>query len=59
MEYCEKNKYVLEVLLANPHKFGERDKAPLREHVKECKECQASVDKFRKFAKMMNRKFEY
>lgn len=44
MGHCEKNIYVVEVLLANPHKYDEEQKAPLREHVAECEICQASVD---------------
>jgi hypothetical protein len=57
MSYCEKNMYVRETLLANPHKYGEKDKAPLREHVKECKICQASVEETRAYEEMVGRKF--
>jgi hypothetical protein len=59
MEYCEKNMYVREALLANPHKYGEGDKAPLREHIAKCEVCQASVDEAREFAESMGWDFNY
>ncbi|WP_035327570.1 hypothetical protein [Cytobacillus firmus] len=59
MNYCEKNIYVREALLANPHKYGEEDKAPLREHISNCEVCQTSVDEAKDFAEMVGRKFEY
>lgn len=59
MTYCEKNMYVREALLANPHKYREGDKVPLREHVKECTICQQSVEEARQFAKMAGWEFDY
>lgn len=59
MKSCEKSMYVKEVLLANPHKYGEGDKAPLRAHVEECETCQALVDESREFAENMGWDFEY
>ncbi len=53
------NMYVREGLLANPHKYGEKDKAPLREHIKQCEVCQASVEEAREFAKIAGWDFEY
>lgn len=59
MKYCEKNMYVREALLANPHKYGEKDKALLREHIKECEICKASVKQAREFAEAAGWDFEY
>lgn len=59
MPICEMNMYVREGLLANPHKYGEKDKQPLREHIKECPICQESVEEAKRFAEMAGWDFEY
>lgn len=59
MKQCDENMFVREMLLANPHKYGEDLKEPLRKHIEECETCQASVDESREFAEDMGWEFEY
>lgn len=42
--FCDKNKYVVEALLANPHKYDESVKEPLRKHVTQCEVCKDSMN---------------
>jgi len=52
-KFCEKNMYVKEALIANPHKYSEDTQNELRLHVLECEVCQASMQEAEDFARMM------
>ena len=53
--YCEKNIYVVEALFANPHKYSENEKEPLRQHVITCEICQKDAEHHENWARIMEK----
>ena len=38
-DYCEKQKYIIEAVFANPEKYSYKDREPLIEHIETCSAC--------------------
>jgi len=55
---CEKTMYVIEALIANPHKYGESEKQPLRDHILVCEVCNETVLEFEQMSRGMNHEFD-
>lgn len=37
--YCSQQTYIIEAFFANPHKYPDSDREPLREHMRTCDAC--------------------